>query len=105
MNSIPLACDMTVFTATERESHIQNTLQLYRTVQAISETPDGFEFIFPGDTNLSTVVEFISNERKCCPFLEFSLSVTTVGEPMSLALTGPDGTGDFLREEFGEAFA
>jgi len=106
MNSIPLACNMNVFTPVEREYHIQNTLELYENVQAIHEVPNGYEFLFPGNSEtVAKLAEFIVNERLCCPFLEFDLKITPNDQPISLTLAGPEGTREFLREEFSEAFA
>lgn len=104
MNTSPLACNMAVFTPAERESHIQNTLQLYQTVQDIHEAENGYEFLFPHTTEMAKLTEFISNEKLCCPFLEFTLRIVPNEKPISLTLTGPEGTQEFLREEFSEAF-
>jgi hypothetical protein len=46
---------------------------------------------------ISRIAEFISNERLCCPFLNFTLNVVSIHEPVSLSLTGPLGTQEFLR--------
>ena len=101
----PLACNMDVFTPAEREKHEQNTAGLYRSVQDIRETENGFEFVFPNESTVITgVAEFISNERLCCPFLEFRLTVAPNNEPISLLLSGPEGTKDFLQAELHEAF-
>jgi len=105
MSSSPLVCDMNVFTPAERESHIQNTRLLYQTVQDIREAENGFEFLFPNTTILTTLAEFISKEKMCCPFLEFTLRIESNEKPISLTLIGPEGTREFLREEFSEAFA
>jgi len=109
MNSVPLACDMNVFTPVEREAHIHNTRQLYGTVQAIQEIPNGYEFLFPCDSEtiakLAELAEFIANERLCCPFLQFDLKIASNDQSISLMLSGPEGTREFLREEFSEAFA
>jgi len=106
MNSAPIACDMNVFTSVEREAHIQNTRQLYDTVQAIHEISNGYEFLFPCNTEtVAKLAEFIVNERLCCPFLEFDLKIAPNDQPISLTLSGPEGTREFLREEFSEAFA
>jgi len=48
--------------------------------------------------------KFISNEQLCCPFLEFTLKITSNNFPISLILTGPEATQEFLRAEFGGAF-
>ncbi|GAB4458555.1 MAG: hypothetical protein Kow0070_12390 [Anaerolineales bacterium] len=105
MNTSPLACNMAVFTPAERESHIQNTLHLYQSVQDIRAAENGYGFLFPYTMDVIKLAEFISKEKMCCPFLEFTLKVEPNEKPISLTLTGPDGTQEFLREEFQEAFA
>jgi hypothetical protein len=105
--NIPLVCHMDVFTPAEREHHIQTTAQLFQSVQTIHEAENGFEFMFPNFAeadNITQLGEFISNERRCCPFLEFTLKIAPNDAPISLLLTGPEGTQEFLRAEFGEAF-
>lgn len=100
-------CNMDVFTPAERESHIQTTTRLFQSVWGIHEVVNGYEFIFPnyGSESITTFAEFISNERRCCPFLEFALKIPSTDKPISLLLTGPEGTLEFLREEFSEAFS
>jgi len=102
MNSeSPLVCNMGVFTAAERESHIQTTTQLIQAVQSSQEVENGYEFTFPNETVfISRIADFISNERLCCPFLKFTLNVFSNSEPIALSLTGPIGTQEFLRAEF-----
>ena len=109
MNSMtsdtPLVCNMAVFTPAERADHIQSTTHLYRSVQSIQEVENGYEFTFPNESEIiSGLGKFISNERRCCPFLEFTLKITSNNALISLRLTGPEGTQEFLRAEFTEAF-
>ena len=79
-------------------------VQVIQAVQNVQEVESGYEFLFPNETNLiSKIAEFISNERLCCPFLRFNLSLTSTTEPILLLLTGPLGTQEFLREEFSGA--
>jgi hypothetical protein len=108
IQNIPIACNMNVFMPSEREHHIQITTQLFQAVQDIHETENGYEFIFPlasGSKILTSLAEFIFNERQCCPFLKFTLTIETDPHPISLILSGPAGTQEFLREEFSEVFA
>jgi hypothetical protein len=85
---------MGVFSPDQRESHIVTTTKLFESVQSVQEVENGYEFTFPSDTEfISQIAEFIANERLCCPFLNFT-------EPISLSLTGPIGTQEFLRIEF-----
>src|ERR1051325_3258074 len=100
----PLVCNMGVCTPAQREAHIQNTTELLQAIQSIQEVKNGYEFTFPNKTEwISKAAEFISNEQLCCPFLKFSLNVLNGGS-VSLSLTGPTGTQEFLRLEFEEAF-
>ena len=102
----PLICNMDVFTPAERESHIQTATHLFRTVQHVQDVERGYEFIFSTESApLSKLAEFISKEKLCCPFLEFTLKIFPNYENTSLFLMGPEGTREFLREEFSEAFA
>ncbi|HEY3476136.1 MAG TPA: hypothetical protein VGK56_16095 [Anaerolineales bacterium] len=60
--------------------------------------------MFSNETELiSKIAEFIANERLCRPFPTFTLSVVSANEPVSLALSGPSGTREFLRAEFNGA--
>ena len=99
--NIPLACNMDVFTPAQRETHIQTTTELIQRVQSVRGIENGYEFRFPNEIRfISRIAEFISNERLCCPFLAFNLNVRSNDELISLSLTGPIGTQEFLRAEF-----
>jgi hypothetical protein len=92
---------MDVFTPAQRESHVLTTKKLVQAIQRVQEIENGYEFTFPNESELIFgIAEFISNERLCCPFLEFSLNVLSDRQPISLSLTGPIGTQEFLRAEF-----
>ena len=101
----PLVCNMDVFTPAQREVHIHNTIELIQAVQRVREVENGYEFTFPNESVIiSKIAEFISNERLCCPFLNFTLDVPSNTEVVALSLTGPIGTQEFLRAEFEGAF-
>jgi len=96
---------MDVFTAAQRENHTQTTTLLIHALQGVQEMENGYEFMFPNEADiLLRIAEFITNERLCCPFLKFALHVFSNREPISLSLTGPIGTREFLQAEFEEAF-
>ena len=101
----PLACNMNVFTHEQREAHIQATRTLMNKLESIREVQNGYEFVFPGESELiSGIAEFIANERLCCPFLDFGLKIEANSPSLVLSLTGPTGTQEFLSVEFEEAF-
>ena len=67
-------------------------------VIATEELPDGYVFRMPGDQKWMGVVwEAIVAERECCPFLTFELTAPPNLGPVSVRVTGPAGTKDFLK--------
>jgi hypothetical protein len=67
-------------------------------VIATEELPDGYVFRVPGDKKWMAVVwEAIAAERECCPFLRFELTAQPNMGPVSVRVTGPAGTKDFLK--------
>jgi hypothetical protein len=100
----PLIWNMGVFTPDQRQHHIEATTHLIQAIESVQEVEHGYQFTFPNETEfISKIAEFISNERLCCSFLDFSLNVTN-GRPLFLSLLGPAGTQEFLRLEFSGAF-
>jgi hypothetical protein len=65
-----------------------------------SVVPDGYVFTFAPDA-FDDVARFVANERRCCPFLTFDIQVAPANGPLTLQLTGPEGTRAFLVAEMG----
>lgn len=64
---------------------------------AFAELPDGFAFRYPAtDSWLASLAEFITLERRCCPFLTFALEVAPERGTTDLRLTGDDRVKAFL---------
>jgi hypothetical protein len=65
---------------------------------SLERTPldDGYALRFPAES-FADVARFVENERRCCPFLTFQVTVAR-GE-VALRLTGPSGTRTFLEAE------
>lgn len=75
---------------------------LHDSVQKVREVANGYEFRHAAHVSvLLLLAEFIRLERRCCPFLEFTLNVETEHGPAWLMLTGPEGVKEFLRAELG----
>ena len=61
------------------------------------ELPEGYRLRFAAtDDVLVTIAQTIDAERQCCRFLRFRLTVEPDGGPISLELTGPQGTREFV---------
>jgi hypothetical protein len=99
MASEPFACDLFALTATQRQRHAALIEQLSRAIQSVQELPDGYAVGYSLDgATWSAVTEWIDLERRCCPFLSFTLQLKP-GEPLWLQVTGPEGIKAFLAEE------
>ncbi len=97
--SVPLACVPGAIPADERPAHFALIGELFGGgVQERRELADGYAFRFAPEW-LERVMRFVRNERLCCPFLEFGITVSPVDGPVWLRLTGPQGTRAFLDAE------
>jgi hypothetical protein len=97
--ALPLACVPGAIPAEERAAHFALTKALFgAAVQERRELSNGYSFRFDAD-QLERVAHFAANERRCCPFLSFTLELMPGGGPLWLRLTGPQGTRRFLDAE------
>jgi len=98
---IPIACDLTAIPAGEREAHETLAKQLFiETVRERHELADGYAFQFRTE-DYPQLVQFIANERLCCPFFRFTLEVAPARGPIWLRIMGGDGVKAFVQSEFG----
>ena len=99
----PFACDMTAIAPEQRGAHIATIEKLFRSVQSSRELPDGYAFELSNESDVLLIaVEFIVNERLCCPFFDFALEIEREGGSVSLSLRGRDGVKPFIMAEIGE---
>jgi hypothetical protein len=98
-DTVPLACVPGAIPAEERPAHFALVAELFATaVLERTEVPGGYGFRF-ADERFESVAKFVANERKCCPFLDFEITVPAAGGPVWLRMTGPEGTREFLDAE------
>ena len=102
----PIACDMSVLSPEQRETHLATSRELFSKVQAIKEVDDGYEFQVGDEPDvILKVAEFVAREKLCCPFLDFAIIVEAEGGPVTLRLTGRERVKDCARRDqraFGE---
>ena len=94
----PVACDLNAIPAEQREGRIALTEALFAQVEERQVLSDGYVFRFPA-TLLQTAAQFVSLERLCCPFFDFTLKVS--GDDLWLTMSGPEGAKELLEVEFG----
>ncbi|MGD6834869.1 hypothetical protein ACQCT5_22225 [Sutcliffiella halmapala] len=95
-----IACNIGSFNSEERIRYdeLRKDLNVNRSIE---EIPNGYTFIYPNQpTLLLKIVELISYENRCCPFIEFSLKVSGEADVIRLDLTGNQSVKDLLKEEF-----
>lgn len=95
MKDLPVACSLTANGLQERRHGVFSLVRAH--AKEVKPLEAGYALRFePKDEALQAVADLITSERKCCPFLMFTLKVSQDHGPVWLELTGPDGTKSFL---------
>ena len=99
---VPAACNWTALTAMQQERQRALYRQLRADVEEVVELEHGYAFRHsPDRAVLLTIAEFVANERLCCPFFEFGLTVERDGGPAWLRMTGGGEAKRVLEAEMG----
>ena len=100
----PIACRLDLLSPAERQREQHLLALVRRQLGAAQPTPTGYRFAVPPEL-LGKVGELIGLERRCCPFLAFSLEVAPEQGEVSLNIHGGPGGGpevrDFVAQTFG----
>jgi hypothetical protein len=99
MADLPIACTLSPAALQARRENLLSAL-LPRTKER-RELPNGYSVRFAAESNvLSEIARMVDNERQCCRFLRFVVTVERDDGPITLDLTGPPGTREFLAAMF-----
>ncbi len=94
-------CNLKALTPAERARHSLLTLKLMGAKLETKELTDGYAFrLDAGSVSLAELADWVSNEKKCCPFFEFNIHLERNGGGLWLRLAGSDGVKQFIRSEF-----
>jgi hypothetical protein len=95
-----LVCVPGAIPAVERAAHFALARELFtKRAKERLDFPNGLAFGFDGEI-IDALARFIVNERRCCPFVDFTITVAHEGGPTWLRMTGPEGTRELLQSEF-----
>jgi hypothetical protein len=95
MSDLPIACSLTPEALRARREGLLT--ELARQAEHSERLPEGLRFRFPASTEtVTTIARAIDAERRCCRFLQFTVTVAPDEGPISLELTGPPGAGEFV---------
>ncbi len=99
MADLPVACTLSPAALKARRQNLLNTL--VRRAQERRELPNGYRLRFaPEGEILLDIVRTVDAERHCCRFLQFTIVVEPDEALITLDLTGPAGTREFLADLF-----
>ena len=97
MADAPVVCSLSKDELGARRAHLLPGLAAAAT--RIDGLTDGYRLTFaPTSGVLETIARVIDAERHCCRFLRFQLTCEQDAAPITLDVTGPAGTREFLEE-------
>lgn len=89
-----IACNFGAIDASQRGEHMNTADSIFASVINIKETANGYAFQLPlNPPMLYKVTTFISNERLCCSFFTFTL---TVRDELWLELSGTGEVKNYI---------
>ena len=95
MSELPIACTLTPEALRQRREELLPGL--VRRAETCDRLATGVRLRYaPSADVLGDIVKMIETERQCCRFLRFELSVAPDLGPVTLEVTGPPGTTEFL---------
>ncbi len=96
-SAIPIACNLAALSTPEQRWRSALAARIRECVIASIETESGFRLQLPADdAYCAEVLELISLERRCCPFLELRLVFSPGDGPVYLDLGGGPEVKTFL---------
>jgi hypothetical protein len=95
MAELPIACTLTPEALRTRREGL--LMDLVRQAKRREDLDVGLRLEFtPSAETIALIARAIEAERHCCRFLRFGMTVEPDGGLVSLELTGPAGTRDFV---------
>jgi hypothetical protein len=95
-DEIPIVCYLSDEEMRNREASL--LAQFKSALVTTEEVSDGYLFRIPSDKkSIALAAELIVAERECCPFLRFELAAEPGMGPVTLRMTGPSGTKEFMK--------
>jgi len=95
--AVPISCALSTPELREREATL--IAHFKSAIAEAKELPNGYAFRLPGDgQSINLIATLITAERECCPFLAFVFTAQPFCGPVFVAVTGPAGTKEFLKD-------
>ena len=92
-------CRIDTLDASQRRRQQELLELMRRSAEGQDERPDGYAFRLPADAGIfQQAAEWIGLERRCCPFVHFTLEWRD-DDTVYATFTGPPGVKPFLAAE------
>ena len=72
-DAVPITCNMAAFSTAEREQYRLLRERVMAAVTAAVETSAGFTLTISNSVRAADIADWMSLERRCCPFLDITL--------------------------------
>ena len=104
MSTRVLACDMSALTREQRTRHVETTKKLLQ-LATRRDLDEGFVFTIEREQfSAPELAEWVADEARCCPAVDFSLKLPFDG-PFTLRLSGGEDVKRFIAAELGISVA
>lgn len=91
-----LQCTLTGSEFNDRKAALQN--ELFAHIIRMTEDKTGITLHFDdNDQLLVRLMEYIAEEKKCCSFMHFELSILPFQNGFSLRISGMDGVKEYVK--------
>lgn len=95
MLDLPIACSLDGLALGRRQSELRASV--LAEAESVERLPDGYRWRFRDVADLfARLGPIIDGERHCCRFLRFAIAADQERGNVTLEITGPPGTADFL---------
>lgn len=95
MRELPILCTLDGATLAQRQAELSS--QLFRDARSSDPLPDARRWRFASSVDiLARLAAMIEAERQCCRFLRFAIDAQPDLGEITLDVTGPAGTREFL---------
>lgn len=95
-------CRLDALDTAERARYQDLRKQLHAGVQEVKELSNGYAFRLSADSStILLAAEWITFERRCCPFFSFALDIESEKQSLWLNVTGREGVKAFMQLELG----
>ena len=100
MADLPIACSLDGPALGRRQAELRASVMAE--AESVERLPDGYRWRFRHAPDLfARLGPVIDGERQCCRFLRFAIAADPDRGTVTLDITGPAGTADFLQSWIG----